>query len=942
MNEKIEKSLQIIEQAKSWVTNNLEGNRGHEAYNNLVATRRAIKKKKYALESNPAAAIYGESQVGKSYLVSSLLSAKGEPFSIADHQGVAHHFIEKINPPGNESESTSLVTRFSTAYKPLDAHFPIKAILYTPTDLILTLCDSYYSDLVFGGSANFRWLSEEEITKHLELIKERAEANSSSQNYLSEDDVLDIADYFITLENSERIGYSEFFKITSKVIHKFQPHEWTFVFSILWNHNEHFTHIFKILNQELEKLQYQTEIFLPIESVLYKHGTLLDVKRLNEIYSTPDKTEPEFKATTQFKTTFTQEIREISKNLLCAISAELIFSQPETLISEKPFLSQSDLLDFPGARGRMKKSIDEVENSIMPQLFLRGKVSYLFKKYSTAEKINILLLCAKHTMVAQREMPKIVSTWINNNIGATPEYRENYIQQSKISPLFIVCTWFNVNLAFNPLQDKNDQTGTPLNDRWRQRFVKTLEDELLECDDDKSWFNDWTKNQKSFKNLYLLRDFEKSETPSNIFKGYHSNKREIEEVSIPEYPNFREDLKNSFLNYDIVKKHFENPELSWNAAATINNDGTDLIIQNLSIAAANVNEARNNKIALELETIHQDILNELLKHYRSNDKDREIENAKVLAGKVQFQLDIALAGDKIKDFGFLMKELTISESSVLQLYKSIIDSSDHREIVVSDKFTHFRLAVPPISGDTAESYFQRLCSHYEKNTTELQSEFRMDLEDLDINLDELLAAESDSLIKNNAQQLAEALIDHWPKIVCNDRNKFLLAALGSNSSLDHMIEMYQKVFERTQLSKKIAQNIRQYLDGRARAGLPFELISDISAQILNQCVLSVGFDYLDEADIHDLKEANEKNKLNLSFFNGSKANERSVQELFETMDNQIEILQKNPSELRTLPNFRNYQLWRDRLKIGFVSVCNIPNYDVSANENLNKIIQQLN
>ena len=59
---------------------------------------RKLNKKKYELESNPAAAIYGESQVGKSYLISSLLSEVGNPFSITDENDVVHNFIEKIKP----------------------------------------------------------------------------------------------------------------------------------------------------------------------------------------------------------------------------------------------------------------------------------------------------------------------------------------------------------------------------------------------------------------------------------------------------------------------------------------------------------------------------------------------------------------------------------------------------------------------------------------------------------------------------------------------------------------------------------------------------------------------------------------------------------------------------------------------------------------------------
>ena len=116
MEKNIQKQLEIVEKSNAWIRNSLEGNKQKDAYRNMVNCRRKLKRKKFALEGNPAAAMYGESQVGKSYLISSLLSEEGKPFSITDENGT-HNFIEEINPPGGGSESTSLVSRFSVNYK---------------------------------------------------------------------------------------------------------------------------------------------------------------------------------------------------------------------------------------------------------------------------------------------------------------------------------------------------------------------------------------------------------------------------------------------------------------------------------------------------------------------------------------------------------------------------------------------------------------------------------------------------------------------------------------------------------------------------------------------------------------------------------------------------------------------------------------------------------
>src|SRR5690606_38502020 len=129
------------------------------------------------------------------------------------------------------------------------------------------------------------------------------------------------------------------------------------------------------------------------------------------------------------------------------------------------FLKETDLLDFPGARGRMTLAENKLSEKNIPELLIRGKVAYLFNKYSDAEKINIFMLCAKHEQAAQRSMPEMISNWIDKFVGDTAEKREKFISASKISPLFIVGAFFNENLRFNSIHDKIGDLSS-LKNRW--------------------------------------------------------------------------------------------------------------------------------------------------------------------------------------------------------------------------------------------------------------------------------------------------------------------------------------------------------------------------------------------------------------------------------------------------------------------------------------------
>lgn len=938
MEQNIVPQLKVIENSISWIKTSLDGDKQKTAYRNIVDCRRKLNKKKFALEGNPAAAMYGESQAGKSYLVSALLSESGKPFMVLDGLGNEFDFKNQINPRGNEMESTSVVTRFSTKYKWINQDYPVIAKLLSPTDLIIIMCEAYYNNLKVNKPLSFEELKEK-INSIENIYKDKPEC----QKLIIEDDILDIEDYFN--DNFSKLVYNNikdanFFTKISILVTKISPEEWKDVFSIFWNFNPQLTKLFDDLIKQYKKLNFADIVYLPIDAVLRSKGTILDVSRLDEIYDSFKGQETEYSSKSNvfyINRDGKEETVEFSKPYLCALTAELIFVLPDSIINDKPFLNQTDLLDFPGLRRTENTSEDNITDLSLTTLLRRGRVDYLFNKYSSNERINTLLFCQKHSMSGQSVMPEKLNRWIGNMIGKTSAERENF--KSIISPLFVISTWFNKDLQYDIHNDSQGNVQS-LNERWNQRFSKTLEKEIFKVDT-YPWLIDWTKSNPNFQNIFLLRDFAmSSETNSLIYKGFDKFKVEKEEIIPESYPSFREDLKKSFIEFDFVKRHFKNPLESWERTTSINEDGTKLIIDNLTIAANNINLARKEKIRTELNEISQNILAELNKHFHSNDKDEELQKAKSTAGDIQFKLATAFSADGIKLYGQLMKELMIEESYVVDLFRKKIDDIEHREVVNMDKYSMYRLNVPVIENDTEESYFERLCLHYEKITEEQKLQFRKEIEVLKIDLEELINGNSE-LIKNNAQQLADYLLENWLTYITLNNKATIqnILAYEESSALVDIKDMFQKLFQKLGIAKQIAEKIRRYVDGRQGTDLPFEIIADISAELLNKCINSVGFDYFDESEINDLKIANDNNNLGLVLENQSNPREESVSELFEKIENWNDIIQSNPEEMKSLPSYRNYLLWYDRLKIAFVSVCDIPNYDIAANERLGTIIK---
>ena len=150
--------------------------------------RRQIATMRDALTDRCAIAAYGESQVGKSYLMSSLLSSPGKPFVI-ENQGETYSFIDDLNPSGGSTvstESTGVITRFTTQE---DANPGMKNYVhvrnFSVVDIVLLLVDSFYNDM-----KDHKVVSPDKYDDQLQHIVSTCKSgNCQTQSIISEDDI---------------------------------------------------------------------------------------------------------------------------------------------------------------------------------------------------------------------------------------------------------------------------------------------------------------------------------------------------------------------------------------------------------------------------------------------------------------------------------------------------------------------------------------------------------------------------------------------------------------------------------------------------------------------------------------------------------------------------------------------------------------------------------
>jgi len=937
----INKHLSCIEESIKWINNNLVGDKKDQGYSKLVDQRRELNKIKYALSDNPAATIYGESQKGKSYLVSSLLSSPNQPFNVIDAKGNNYDFKLEINPIGDGQESTSVVTRFSLNYNWINDDFPVKVQLLSIVDIILLLSDSYYNDL-----KNHNLISLEEVKSKIKSINNEFNFNEEKQHIITEDSILDIRDYFKKHFKSKanNIISTDFFDVLSKYIHKITVDNWADLFSVLWNNNSLLTDLFKNLISKFKEIEFTECLYVPYKAVLRKHGTLLDVKRLSEISSNISASETNYLSDTDvfYKDSSGKEVvKTLKKSFLCALTAELVFKLPENLKDEKGFLRNTDLLDFPGARARLENNESDIDKEEIPKMLLRGKVAYLFNKYADNFKINTLLYCHDKEQAAQRYMPNLLNSWLDTTIGETASIRQNFIDKSEVAPLFIISTKFNLDLQIN--QNDTTETTDALNKRWNQRFSEILMDEIINSDMF-DWFKNWTETNKNFNNIYLLRDYYySSEAKNQLFKGWKKNSLEIEEIIPSNYPEFRTDLKKSFLNHEFVKTHFKNPEHSWDEVTSINKDGTKLILENLTIATKNINKAREDRFTNKLNHLAENLKDELKKHYHSGDSDDLLIKAKETAGRLQAKLDISY-GRAPYFFAEMIDSLLLSEGNVYNHYRSIINNLDSKLDIKFNEYSTIRMRVPNLN---VESSFNEnlavLAETYEfKDLIKCEEYFKSE----NIDLENLFYGQFNKL-KMFSIQLAESLKTYWLAECRNNISITKSENVGLNKSdFEEILLMFELLYEKLNITNKIAKTLESYVDRYDNVEIVQEMIADISAETINSFVNSVGFSFYKKEGITEFLNANEKNNLGLQLEHQNlkhvEFNKKDVGDLFENIDNLPQILNDSNSNgnmdyLKMIPSFSNYKKWNDLLKFGFIAVCDIPNYDVKANELLGEL-----
>ena len=930
----INKGLGLIEESLKWADDFGKESFPYDAIKNY---RRQMKTIREALSENCSAAAYGESQVGKSYLISSLLSSPNSPFVI-ENKGVTYNFIDEINPSGgntSKNESTGVITRFTLRKDNEKMKDFVKIKNLSVVDIILLIADSYYNDLKINLDTGLKY---DDINR---LISENIDSwadKKCHQEYITEDDIRDINEYVrdIIGNNASSVCQSNFCKEIAHCIEHIASDKWVDVFGLLWNNNPEFNKLFGTLIYEYKKLDFKSEVYLPFDAVLRKKGTILKIDWLNTVFGTSVELEDgEEKTTNVYSVDGNLLAQDFSKGILSALIGEITFVLPDSIASERKFLKKIDLLDFPGARSREKFKEDTLKENL-PMVLRRGKVAYLFNKYSRSKMISSVLFCHHNDQKAEPSLSNSISNWINDEIGKTPEERAAQLDLTNgISPLFMICTKFNIDLV----KTKTDSQGSSLESHW-DRFKKTLP-ELI---NNEPWFDDWVPKSgryasKYFQNIYLLRDFFWSS--KELFNGYSDSKTspspETGIKEFPDYPNYFNDLRKSFMENQFVRDHFENPAQSWNDVATVNNDGSKAIIAKLDVIAEVLDSARQQKYLRELTTIRKEIVNRLNVYYESEDKAAKNLKIRQISGDIKLCLAAAV-GTRPETFGRIIDGLMIKSSDLRNIaYDIIVRHIDGPKDVSFVKLVRAECGINP--NDTRQENISKLTRKYSKSVEELQRFFK----DRGFSLDEVIEDNSEISI-TIADVIAKHIIDFWNNHI-NEQVKDLGAILPHS---DEVAFMLITLLDRLGVKTEISDKINKYCEIIPVEGRP-SVIADYASLTLNNFVSTVGRNYMCDEDIRLISEKATVCNLDVDLSPAGCNSVRKPQPLLEALsalDQSRDLLggadEIDMRTLRKLPFWDNFQRWENLVIIGLLYSSDISHVDPVANAAVKSIIDRYN
>ena len=651
LNEQLPKSWEKIYQASAqaieWVNQTRDSSkRLHNEADNLILDLRRLRNSAKRLgdvsTKSVAVGFFGLSQAGKSYLISALAAGEnGKLETVVDNEIL--DFIDHVNPVGGGKEATGLVTRFSRTAKGGIANYPLELKLFQEIEIVKILINAYFKD--FDQQKVINKVEFSELNQLIQRIESKKQVDYTGG--ITEDDIVDLYDYL-----SENFGNSleglkgGYWEKAMSLLPYLSITDRGTLFSVLWGGISELTAIYIQLATTLSSLNHVNTVYAPL-TVLVKDNedgtksqidSIMNVDMLERL-----NTENDSSVTV---TPLNGMPTSISLAQLAFLTAELIF--PLVNQTRVPTFENVDLLDFPGYRGRLNlTSISDVkEGNPVAQLLLRGKVAYLFEKYTDSQEMNVLVVCTPSDKQSDvNDVGPVLERWIDKTQGETADKRA-----TKKAGLLWAITMFDKRIGASLSLSQDNLRNT-----WGKGGL--LQQTILERFGSYDWLSNWSNDGK-FNNVFLVRKpgfdvpFLNVDAKANVELSYNDN-----------YQQEMLMLKNTFVENPDIQEYVNDPDQAWDAMLQLNDGGIGRISQYLEQVA--ITEVKQQRIVEQLNEQIDYIINMRFDTWYQAGSDEELGKKKQIINNVVKELQ-----GKALLLGELLKVLELPDQTIRALYHS--------------------------------------------------------------------------------------------------------------------------------------------------------------------------------------------------------------------------------------------------------------------------------
>ncbi|WP_367026527.1 putative virulence factor [Methylococcus sp. ANG] len=560
-----------------------------------------------------SAGVFGMSQAGKSYLISTLArSAEGDLQTLLDGKRV--DFIGHLNPPGGGKEATGLVTRFTRKPGGAPQGFPVELTLFSEGDIAKILGNSFFNDF------DRERVSFDTDPEKLRALLGRLEplAQPEPTGGLSSDEVIDLIDYFERrFEKSFAPLRADYWPKVIELAPRLRTEHRAELLSVLWGEIPDLTRAYRLLAEALARMSHAGTVFVPLAALVSETGSelawradsILNVDVLDKLGKDGGES---LKVLPQREDQTLAEAA-VSRPVLAALTAELRF-----VLADAPaigLLEEVDLLDFPGYRGRLdiadleevRKQLKREDADPVAQLMLRAKVAYLFERYTEDQEMNVLLMCTRcDSQIEVTSLAPALSAWVHGTQGETPADRG-----ARPPGLVWVVTQLDRRLEAKP-----GQTAVQQRQEWANMVHITLLERFAQCD----WLNDWTDG-KPFDNVFLVRK------PGMLRSAFKVDAEGMETDFLSEDERQRlAGQRDYFLNNEAVQRHVRDAGAAWDAVLSVNDGGMTRLAEYLRTVC--LLDAKWSRIGEQVVKIQQEIGEHRLLPYFQAEGAGEVEKKK--------------------------------------------------------------------------------------------------------------------------------------------------------------------------------------------------------------------------------------------------------------------------------------------------------------------------